>query len=94
MNYFYKNWRYQRGLPSVTESSIILGDSTIELEKVLQDSFNKNIKYSLLFTSPPYWSITNYYMDQWLRLRLLRGVPMPRTQKDKNKKRFHGKQEY
>ena len=30
---------------------------------------------SLLFTSPPYYAITNYHYDQWLRLWLLGGPP-------------------
>jgi hypothetical protein len=29
----------------------------------------------LLFTSPPYYRITNYHYDQWLRLWLLGGPP-------------------
>ena len=30
---------------------------------------------ALLFTSPPYYSVTNYHYDQWLRLWLLGGPP-------------------
>ena len=59
-------WRYHKGIPQFTEkNSAILGDSVNELKKIDE----KNI--SLLFTSPPYFNITNYHADQWLRLWLL-----------------------
>lgn len=53
-----------------------------------------NIKFSLLFTSPPYYSVTDYHADQWLRLWLLGGSENPQLLKDKHKGRFIDKQEY
>lgn len=67
--YFLKSrieWRYKKGIPKFeSNSTAILGDSVSELKKLRE----KNI--SLLFTSPPYFNITNYHVDQWLRLWLL-----------------------
>jgi hypothetical protein len=85
-------WRYAKGIPKITSnSSVILGDSTAVLSK------NKKVKektYSLLFTSPPYYSLTNYYADQWLRLWMLGGAPFPKTLDEKYKGRFNNKNEY
>jgi hypothetical protein len=88
------NHRYQKGLPGTTESNIKLGDSINITNKLIKESNAKMIKYSLLFTSPPYYSITNYYADQWLRLWLLGGADKPEAQNDKHKRRFSNKQEY
>ena len=51
----------QKGTPKIVDSSILFGDSTDELEKITQRAKDSEIKFSLLFTSPPYWSITDYY---------------------------------
>lgn len=88
------NWRYEKGLPKVNESAIILGDSSRELLEIAERSIANNIKFSLLFTSPPYCSITDYHADQWLRLWLLGGSESPQTLKEKHKGRFVNKQEY
>lgn len=87
-------WRYLKGLPKITESSVILGDSYYEIEKISHKMTGDNIKFSLLFTSPPYYSITNYFKDQWLRLWLLGGSDKVESQKNKHKGRFENKQEY
>jgi DNA modification methylase len=92
---FLKNkieWRYAKGTP-VSEHGvkILHGDST----KLLPELAKRNIgKYSLLFTSPPYYSLTDYHIDQWLRLWLLGGNDMPKTSKDKYKNRFNNKTDY
>lgn len=87
-------WRYGKGTPSVTESAVVLGDSSNELISIAQNAIDNDIKFSLLFTSPPYYSITNYHTDQWLRLWLLGGTENPQSLKDKHKGRFINKQEY
>jgi len=87
-------WRYAKGKPEVTESAVVFGDSSIELEKIAERAIKNDIKFSLLFTSPPYYSITDYHADQWLRLWLLGGPENPQTLKDKHKGRFINKQEY
>ncbi|MEO5777942.1 MAG: DNA methyltransferase [Flavobacterium sp.] len=87
-------WRYQKGKPKVTESAVVFGDSSSELINISQRALNNNIKFSLLFTSPPYWSITDYHADQWLRLWLLGGNENHKSLKDKYKGRFVNKEEY
>ncbi|OQY27559.1 MAG: hypothetical protein B6244_10290 [Candidatus Cloacimonetes bacterium 4572_55] len=67
----------KKGKPCVFDSYVIFGDSTSELGKIVQKSQEKGIRFSLLFTSPPYYSVTDYYADQWLRLWLLGGPENP-----------------
>lgn len=88
------DWRYKKGMPNVFDSQVIFGDSTIELEKIIQKSHESGVRYSLLFTSPPYCSLTNYYTDQWLRLWLLGGPEMPKPSKEKHMGRFVCKEDY
>ena len=88
-------WRYAKGTPMIkTQCKIILGDSSTELEEITKESKKKKIKYSLLFTSPPYHSVTDYHVDQWLRLWLLGGEPKPKVCSEKYKGRFLSKEEY
>lgn len=87
-------WRYKKGKPSITESAVIFGDSTDELPAILDRANKNNVKFSLLFTSPPYCSITDYHADQWLRLWLLGGDSCPKTLKEKHRGRFVNKQDY
>lgn len=88
------NWRYEKGIPAITESAVVFGDSSNELKTIVEKANNNDIKFSLLFTSPPYWSITDYHADQWLRLWALGGAENPQSLKDKHKGRFINKQEY
>lgn len=88
------DWRYEKGKPKVFDSNVIFGDSTIELEKIVQKSHETDIKFSLLFTSPPYCSVTDYYADQWLRLWLLGGSEVPVSNPEKHKGRFANKEDY
>lgn len=87
-------WRYGKGEPLLEESNVILGDSADELKDITKNAKSKDIKFSLLFTSPPYCAITNYHADQWLRLWLLGGADCPQSLKNKHKGRFDNKQEY
>lgn len=87
-------WRYKKGMPEVFDSKVIYGDSTLELNHIIKKSKETNIKFSLLFTSPPYCSVTNYYADQWLRLWLLGDKELPILKKDKYKGRFNSQGEY
>jgi hypothetical protein len=88
------DWRYKNGSPNVFDSQVIYGDSTHELGHIIRRSEETDIKFSLLFTSPPYSSVTDYYADQWLRLWLLGGPQTPELNKDKHKGRFNSKEEY
>lgn len=69
-------WRYAKGRPNFQGGRMYLGDSVRKLEG-LRQKVEKGLfaKASLLFTSPPYYAITNYHYDQWLRLWLLGGPP-------------------
>lgn len=87
-------WRYKKGTPKVAESAVLYGDSSLELKKISERSVDNDIKFSLLFTSPPYYSITDYHADQWLRLWLLGGDENPKSLKDKHKGRFINKIDY
>ena len=85
------NWRYKKGIPSPTaDCRIILGDSTKRLNQIVLDAHRRQIKYSLLFTSPPYQSVVDYHSDQWLRLWLLN----EKKPSDKYQKRFNSKLNY
>lgn len=88
------NWRYRKGIPNVEENSVLLGDSTQELNKVSNLLKESNEKISLLFTSPPYCAITDYHADQWLRLWLLGGSEKLVYSKEKYKGRFGKQDEY
>lgn len=87
-------WRYSKGTPKIADSSILFGDSSEELKKITQRAKDAEIKFSLLFTSPPYWSITDYYADQWLRLWMLGEPAIPKSNSHKHKGRFGSKVEY
>lgn len=88
------DWRYEKGKPTVHESAVIYGDSASKLKLIVERAVENKIKFSLLFTSPPYYSITNYHADQWLRLWLLGGPEHTKSLMDKHKGRFGNKQEY
>lgn len=86
-------WRYAKGLPEITKGEIKLADSCSVTKRMLTSSSSRN-KYSLLFTSPPYCAITDYFADQWLRLWLLGYDSKPIRQDDIHKGRFNNKEQY
>jgi len=88
------NWRYEKGVPTVSNSMVICGDCSIELDDVIKLTNEFDFKFSLLFTSPPYCSITDYHVDQWLRLWMLGGAPYPYSLSEKCKGRFVSKVDY
>ena len=88
------DWRYAKGLPQVYDSKVLFGDSSVQLVDIARRSIENDIKFSLLFTSPPYCAVTNYHADQWLRLWMLGGSDSPKAIQDKHKGRFANKQEY
>ena len=79
-NYFRKriHWRYIHGIIKRQRNSKILhGDA----KQVLSNY--KGRKFDLLFTSPPYFGITDYRQDSWIRLWMLNeGPPLPDWKKD------------
>jgi hypothetical protein len=87
-------WRYCKGIPRVFDSKVIFGDSTLKLNNVVNQNKKKKIKFSLLFTSPPYCDVTDYHADQWLRLWLLGGPERPEAIQQQHKGRFVSKERY
>ena len=71
-------WRYAKGTPSARSGRAILGDSRTELARLHKCiGMGKERRPRLLFTSPPYCNVTNYYSDQWLRMWMLGGPDLP-----------------
>jgi DNA methylase len=68
-------WRYARGLSVVDGSEMYLADSEQEMARIGRRLRERDAQVRLLFTSPPYFKLTNYHYDQWLRLWLLGGPP-------------------
>lgn len=69
-------WRYKLGRPAVRQSNSYLGDSSNLLGRIRSHVARRHPEgVRLLLTSPPYFRVTNYHYDQWLRLWLLGGPP-------------------
>jgi hypothetical protein len=85
-------WRYAKGRPRFDESRMILGDSMGKLKGLS----GKGFRFNLLFTSPPYYQITNYHYDQWIRLWMLGHEPTARRKTDEGpwRKKFESKERY
>ena len=65
-------WRYVHGIPKTKDATVFLDDSIQKLPGLARDVQEcRRPRAKLLFTSPPYHNVTNYYYDQWLRLWLL-----------------------
>jgi len=88
-------WRYGIGFPQITSSKVKMADSSKVLKKEVE-TFEKKIgkRCSLFFTSPPYYGLTNYHKDQWLRLWMLGGQELPLWISEKHKGRFESQIEY
>ena len=77
------DWRYAKGVPELSgQSSVVFGDATLELPQMVKRAKKNKIKFSLLFTSPPYCSIVDYHADQWLRLWLLGESEKPKSKSE------------
>lgn len=85
-------WRYAKGIPSTSNSVVVLGDS-VGVMTDLRGKLSKAgvTKPSLMLTSPPYFGITNYHYDQWIRLWLLGGPPTDRRVNPEHKGKHQGK---
>lgn len=85
-------WRYKMGLPSVRASQVILGDSCDLMESIRREVLEGEApRVKLLFTSPPYYGVTNYYYDQWLRIWMLGGPSKPSRTGELHKGKFEAK---
>lgn len=86
-------WRYAKDIPRFNSGAIIHGDSLRHLPMLNRRVGSRG--YSLLFTSPPYHSITNYFYDQWLRIWMLGGPPCPTYDgRSRWQKKFASKEGY
>ena len=89
-------WRYAKGIPCLRKNgNVKLGDSISILKKLKAKVYRGEQKpFDLLFTSPPYYKLNNYYYDQWLRLWMLGGPERPVWISEKWKNRFESKSAY
>lgn len=88
-------WRYGRGRVDYSNRGhVVLSDSTTELKLLQSKCAESNTKIDLLFTSPPYYGVTNYHVDQWLRLWMLGGPDKPTVLGEKHKGRFNSMPDY
>src|SRR5262249_28880825 len=71
------SWRSAKGRLGCRRSRVYLGDSQNRIAQISAKLCSH--KSRLLFTSPPYYGVTNYFYDQWLRLWLLGGSNKPRS---------------
>ncbi|PNV82391.1 MAG: DNA modification methylase [Sulfurimonas sp.] len=83
-------WRYAKGFNNFYESKIILGDSG----KKISRRYLKDKKFKMLFTSPPYYKVTDYHLDQWIRLWLLGETNEQKFNPDPNKNNFGNQEHY
>lgn len=87
-NFFEKKleWRYGKGIPITPASSRAkLGDSRNIFSRISEFGAD------FVLTSPPYCGLTNYEYDNWIRLWMLGGPPLP---KHKNASRFFDRDKY
>lgn len=83
-------WRYAKGHIDAGLGHVYLGDS----QTVLGRWRPPFAKAKLLLTSPPYYGVTNYFYDQWLRYWLLGGPDRPRSTGNACKRKFENKTDY
>lgn len=88
-------WRYARGAFRCGDGVAQAGDSCVVLKtRPVRAWSEKHGGIKLLFTSPPYWSLVNYFKDQWLRLWML-GEEATQTERSHAfEKRFGEKDAY
>jgi len=88
-------WRYAKGVANTGVSRVFLGNSILLLP-MLARRFGKNQlpKAKLILTSPPYYGVTNYHYDQWLRLWLLGFEPQAYVARGTYQGRFTNPGEY
>jgi DNA methylase len=88
-------WRYAKGRPPRSPSRVYLGDSVEHLPRIERWLKLSDVRAPrLLLTSPPYFGLTHYHYDQWLRLWLLGGPPNSYKTGGKYRSRFENREEY
>lgn len=88
-------WRYAKGTPRASSGRMYLGNSIEKLGRLGQEAAEGRLpNANLLFTSPPYYAITNYHYDQWLRIWLLGGPPNAFRNGNGRGGKFEGRESY
>lgn len=87
-------WRYKPGVPVLQQSRVLLADSSCQDVYTDLNTEASSNPFDLLFTSPPYFAITNYQYDQWLRLWLLGEQPQPVAAQERSRGRHASKVVY
>jgi hypothetical protein len=88
-------WRFGKGTPPTSESEVKLGDCVSELRRLCREvDEGKRRRFDMIFTSPPYYGVTNYHYDQWLRRWMLGGPDRPKAVHGPWAKRFDDKAAY
>ncbi|HST52245.1 MAG TPA: hypothetical protein VLJ61_09580 [Pyrinomonadaceae bacterium] len=88
-------WRYKKGVPELAYGHVELGDSTATLKRMIAQRRARGAKrFDLVFTSPPYYGVTNYFYDQWLRLWMLGGPELPTATGEQWGRKFESKVDY
>lgn len=88
-------WRYAKGIPELAAASLVQGDSTTQLPRLARKLALGEVKrFDLLFTSPPYFGVTNYNYDQWLRYWMLGGDEKPIRTRGIWQSRFEDRNRY
>jgi len=89
------HWRYARGIPKLSYGHVERGDSTSVLNRLAASRRAAGLRpFDLLFTSPPYYGVTNYFYDQWLRLWMLGSPEIPTSSGEQWEGRFNSKVAY
>lgn len=88
-------WRYEKGIPELSYGHIELGDSTAALKRITAQRRARGARrFNLVFTSPPYFGVTNYFYDQWLRLWMMGGPEVPTATGEQWGRKFESKVNY
>jgi hypothetical protein len=88
-------WRYAKGVAETGVSQVFMGNSVSLLPMLVRRLKEHQLpKAKLLLTSPPYYGVTNYHYDQWLRLWLLGFEPQAYVTRGKYQGRFTNQGEY
>jgi hypothetical protein len=88
-------WRYAHGVPATCQSHMFLGDCTRHVRGLSSRWSQRKIRPArLLLTSPPYFDLTNYHYDQWIRLWMLGGRPDASRVRGQNRGKFESKAAY
>jgi hypothetical protein len=87
--------RYKKGRPKVAPAAVYLGDASDVLGRKTNGArWADVLPAKLLFMSPPYFKLTNYHYDQWLRLWVLGGRPDAARSGETNRGKFENRRGY